>query len=307
LIAEALGKLESTFVRGTPSPAEARLALLEVENDLTPLEFHQVAGTIRDRFANARADLDKLRLSELLATEAPARFLRRTFAPEVMLFHDPDISPANKRLVIAFCGKAQRLMMSKSVFLQLLRSTGCDVAILNDPKRNHFVDGSPDYAADFLKLVTRLDRDFDADRYKDVACYGTSMGGFVALRCGLLLGTRAISVGGRFPWRVKRMIDQDGKNTDAFELLCCCKATDTASFVCVYGERCVPDAAAVDHLATIFPVTRWPIEGVERHGVIAEMWKTGTLRQFYRDVFAFDGPALQAVPANGSPVEPPRS
>jgi hypothetical protein len=44
---------------------------------------------------------------------------------------------------------------------------------------------------------------------------------------------------------------------------------------------------AVDHLATMFPVTRVHIQE-PGHNVIFKMWKEGTLRQFYREQFGFD-------------------
>lgn len=288
MIAEVIATLQSNLARGARSPARQKQALLNAENSLTPLEFQQAVGDLRDRFAHAQIALEQLHLSQLLANEAPTRFVRRPIAPDVTLFCDPDVSPADKSLIIAFCGKSQRLMISTGVFLQLLPSANCDVVILKDPRRNHFVDGSPDYATDFFPLVTRLGSDLGRDRYKDVLCYGTSMGGFAALRCGLLLGTRSISVGGRFPWRVQRMIDRNGETTEAFELLCRCKASKADEFVCVYGECSALDLAAVDHLATMFPVTRWAIPRVEKHNVIHELWKAGTLRQFYRDAFAFE-------------------
>ena len=66
----------------------------------------------------------------------------------------------------------------------------------------------------------------------------------------------------------------------AFDLLCACKASAAAKFVCVYGME--DDRRAVDHLATMFPVTRVPIQATG-HNVIFKMLKEGTLRQFYRE------------------------
>ncbi len=288
MIAEALARLESEFATGNRSPAEQHLTLLELENALTPQEFSEVTSQIRDRFANAHAVLDKLHLCGLLARQAPARFERKIIAPDVKLFHDPDVSRADKTLIIGFCGKGHRLMLSTGTMLQLLPRGKCDLVVLKDPRRNHFVDGSRDYAPDFFQLITRLAKDLQFDRYKEILFYGASMGGFVALRAGLLLGTRAVSIGGRFPWRIRRMLERKGATTDAFELLCACKDIGAARLICVYATDYRPDAAAIDHLETILPVTRWPIAGMKKHNIVLELLEAGTLPQFYRSAFGFD-------------------
>jgi len=285
VIFETLSRLESVFALGNQSTTWRQQALLEdAEHNLTPLEFQLVSGTLCERFANAQAALQSLLLTRLLANEAPARYVRQPVAPDVTLFHDPDQDRAKKCIVFAFCGRAQRLMIPTGVFLQLLPRKGVDVVILKDQHGSHFVQGCGEYAADFSQLVTRLARDLKPDRYKSVYCYGTSLGGFVALRCGLLFGTRSISVGGRFPWHVQRLLE--GKTLPAFDLLCACKASDAAEFVCVHGGL-EADVKAVDHLATMFPVTRVHIQE-PGHNVIFKMWKEGTLRQFYREQFGFD-------------------
>jgi hypothetical protein len=97
------------------------------------------------------------------------------------------------------------------------------------------------------------------------------------------------------------MIDARGATTDAFELLCSCKASNAAAFICVYGEDFAPDAQAVDQLATVFPVTRWPIRGSNQHNAIATLVKKGKLRRFYREVLAFDKDAARV----DHPLNPP--
>jgi hypothetical protein len=281
---EILSRLESLFAAGNQSIAWRQQALLDAEQSLTPLEFQLVTQTLCERFADAQADLQNLRLSQLLAKEAPARYIRRPIAPDITLFHDPDVDRARKCLVFAFCGLSKRLMIPTGAFLQLLPCKEVDVVVVNDPHRNHFAHGCGEYAADFFQLVTRLSKDLKPHNYKNVCCFGTSMGGFAALRCGLLLQTKSISVGGRFPWHIQRLVT--GLAMPAFDLLCACKASDAVEFVCVYGIE--KDRTAVDHLATMFPVTRVPIRDATGHNVIFKMWKEGTLRQFYREHFVFD-------------------
>ena len=292
MILEKISNLESSFALGNQSPTRRQLALLDAEHSLTPLEFQQVARNLCTRFADAQAALKTLYLSKLLANEAPTRFVRKPVAPDITLFHDPNVTRADKCIIFAFCGKAQRLSIPTGLFLQLIPSKDFDIVVLSDPSRNHFSRGSREYAPDFFHLVTRLDKELKPDSYKNVCCYGTSMGGFVALRCGLLLRTKAISVGGKFPWHVRRLLEPTDRAMPAFELLCVCKRSDAAKFVCVYGDR-PNDVAAVDHLATMFPVTRLQIR-VPDHNVIFGMWKAGTLKQFYHEQFAFGSTSLAA-------------
>jgi hypothetical protein len=279
VIFEILSRLESLFADGNQSIAWRQQTLSYAQHCLTPFEFQLVTQTLCERFVNARADLQDLLLSQLLAKEAPARYVRKPIAPDVTLFHDPDVDAAGKCIVFAFCGQANLLMIPTGVFLQLLPYREVDVVILSDPRRNHFAQGCGEYASDFFQLVTRLGKDFNLGTYKNVCCYGTSMGGFVALRCGLLLKTKSISVGGRFPWHVQRLVADSAM--PAFDLLCACTASDAAKFVCAYGMK-EDDRRAVDHLATMFPVTRVPIQATA-HNVIFKMLREGTLRQFYRE------------------------
>jgi hypothetical protein len=291
VIVEKLSRLQSAFALGGKSLARRQVALLDAEHSLTPLEFQLVARNLCTHFVDAQAALQNLHLSQLLKDEVPTRYVRKPVAPDVTLFHDPDVTRASKCIIFAFSGKAGRLLIPTGLFLQLVPSTDFDIVVLKDPRRDHFAHGLQEYAEDFFQLVTKLDKDLTPDSYKNVCCYGTSMGGFVALRCGLLLGTKAISIGGKFPWHVQRLLEPTGRAMPAFELLCACKTSDAAKFVCVYGNR-PGDVADVDHLAAIFPVTRLQIREATDHNVIYTMWNKGTLRQFYREQFAFDPPTL---------------
>jgi hypothetical protein len=275
-------ELYTAFEFGNGSFARKQRALLNAEHGLTPLEFQSVTQQLCKRFPNARAELRDLHLSQLLEKESPTPYMSKQLFSGATLFHDPETSCTNKSLVLAFCGQAQRLMIPTGLFLQLLPHKDVDLLILQDSDRTHFAHGLRGYATNFSELITRLDADVKLGSYKSACCYGTSMGGFVALRCSLLLATKGISVGGKFPWHIHRLLT--GQPLPAFDFLCACKAAAAAKFICVYGNH-MDDLRAVDHLATMFPVTRLQIEGVTDHNVIFAMWKRGTLRQFYREQF----------------------
>jgi hypothetical protein len=266
-----------------------RKAILDVDNCFTPLEFQAAANDFARRYPDALDALQALPLFQLLASEQAAAYQRRDIAPDITVFADPNVNPADKVLILAFCGAASRLMMSIAVFLQLVPSAAFDVAVLRDPSRNHFLNGLRQYADEFPQLVRRLVEDLRPHRYRNVLCYGASMGGLAALRCGLLLGgVRSISAGGQFPWHVGRLLDRARAPLPAFELLCSCRSSQASDLVCVYGEQSEKDLRAVAHLESMFPVLRWPIHGVRDHNVVYEMWKQGTLRAFYRELFSLD-------------------
>ena len=146
---ETLLRFES-IMRGNQSRAQTQMDLTNLQNSLTPLEFKSAAQNVCMRYAHAPTVLRRCILWELLSNEFPAPYIRRSVAPGVTLFHDPDVSCANKCIVFAFCSKAHRLMMPTGVFLQLLPSAEVDVVVLSDRSLNHFSLGVPDYAADFL-------------------------------------------------------------------------------------------------------------------------------------------------------------
>jgi hypothetical protein len=264
--------------------------MLKLEDHLTPLELAKISADRVWLDPETRAAFEQLHIFPLLRYAEPTSYLRRDIAAGVAFYSDPDLGPENKALIIAFGGAGTRLSMSMAVFLQLVPSAKFDIAVLRDPWRNHYLTGIGDYADDFPRLVSRLSADLRPERYGNVFCYGVSMGGFPALRCGLLLGgVRAISVSGRFPWYVGRLVDRDEKSLIAFDVLCACRNSATADFVCVYGQHSRPDMEAVDRLETMFPVKRRPIAGVAEHNVIYEIWKRGMLKEFYAKLFSING------------------
>jgi hypothetical protein len=266
-----------------------RKTLLALEDSLTPLQLAAIAGNLACLPPDERSAFQQLHICQLLAREQPTKYLRMDIARDIALYTDPNFGPADKSIILAFGGIGTRLSMAISVFLQFLPSAKFDVVILRDATRTQYMNGLGDYADDFPRLVSRLDKDLRPQRYRRVFCYGASMGGFPALRCGLLLGgVRSISVSGRFPWFIGRFLDSAEAAMPAFDMLCACVTSRATDFVCVYGEQASTDSAAVDRLERMFPVLRRPIAGFAEHNVIYEMWKRGTLRAFYREIFSSD-------------------
>ncbi len=281
-------------------------ALMDAENDMAPLEYQRALRESRQLADSLNAARAWLHLPVLLANEPPARYIRRPITPWITLFEDPDVAQEAKCLIFAFCGLGDRLMMGTAVFLQLIPNAAFDVVVMRDPDRTLYEHGSRNYAKSFHELARRLSGDTKVDRYRRICSYGTSMGGFVALRFGQLVGGRAISVGGRFPWVIRRLISHGRQAIQAFDLLCACRKTES-DFICVYGDRSEEDVKSADQLSTMYPVMHWPISDTSEHNVIFEMWKRGNLRQFYRDVFATEPAAANSSPISASDRHRPGS
>ena len=262
--------------------------MFKLEDSLAPLEFASFAGKVGFLSSAARTAFQQLDVWQVLVHEQPTRYLRTEIAPNVTFYSDPNFATAGKALVLAFGAGGGGLSMGTTAFLQFVPSEKFDVVLLRDPLSNQFLNGLPNYADDFPQLAARLVANFHPQRYARVVCFGTSMGGFAALRCGLLLGgVRSISVAGRFTW-IGRLLDGTERSIPAFEILCACKHSWATDFVCVYGEQALPDRQAVDRLATMFPIARRPIEGVSSHNVLYEIWKRGNVgNSFYAELLSF--------------------
>jgi hypothetical protein len=228
------------------------------------------------------------------------RFCREPVASSIDLYRDASVPSDRKRLILAFCGAADRLMMPIPCVLQSLPSDLCDVAILHDCSREHYTSGIPPYASSFVELVMKLIADLAVDRYGDVCCYGTSMGGFVALRCGVLIGSAAISVGGRFIWHPTRLLEGGSAVLPAFDILCDCNASTPVSLIACYNAAVETDKKDAELLARIVPTRLIPIAVGSTHNVIVELWKQGQLDGFYNRLFGFPEQMEAAQPRRGT-------
>jgi hypothetical protein len=185
-----------------------------------------------------------------------------------------------------------------SLFVQMLPAARFDVLIIADRSNAHFLNGIRGYADTLYGLTTRLAADAEMQRYRRVYCFGTSIGGFPALRGGILLKAfRAISVGGRPVWHVYRLIDPREHVAPAFDVMCDCMPRTGCQLVCVYAEGSRLDAIDAARLPRALRVTRVPIPGIAAHNVVHELYKLGRLPLLYSRLFDFPlGPANPLAP-----------
>ena len=259
---------------------------IKAENALTPIE---VAALIT--FSHRLPDASRLWLEGLaslgnFAAGEPPRFCRQPLAPHIDLYRDPFVPSERKQLIFGFCGAANRLMMPISCVLQYLPADACDLVLLRDPAKLQYIYGIPPYAGSLASLAVRLRADFAAEPYRRIVCYGTSMGGFVALQCGILMrADAAISIGGRFAWHPPRLLREPTETVPGFDPLCACNAATATELVCYHSANQV-DVADATLLAP-------PCRAAHRHARNlraqhhSRLVRPGPAQDFYADVFEF--------------------
>jgi hypothetical protein len=258
----------------------------KAETKLTPIEIGELISRMHALPNGARPWLT--RLSELMryAGGRPQRYRRRIVSADVSYFADPTVPISGKALIIGFSGNADRLMLPIGCVLQVLPSQRFDVVVLRDTQHAYYLNGVGDYAPTLNDLAERLAADFRLKKYDRVYCFGTSMGGFGALRCGALIRAhRAISVGGRWHWHIRRLLDENETAMSAFDPLCTCFVQSRTELVCAYSEGNNDDRLGADRLAAILPIGRIAFPEVTDHNLIATLLKTNRLKPFFDEIF----------------------
>jgi hypothetical protein len=262
---------------------------IKAETKLTPREIRELVERMDRLPAGARPWLTYL--SKLLGSAGgpPQRYKREAWDPNVDYFTDPSAPRSGKVLIIGFSGNADRLMIPIGCVLQFLPSRRFDLVVLRDATHSHYLNGAGDYAPTVHGLAKRLTGDFKPRKYAKVFCFGTSMGGFGALRCGVLIrADRAISVGGRFHWHIRRLLHANEAAVSAFDPLCECFAQTRTGLICAYSAGNEEDRVDVERLAAILPIQRMALSNATDHNLIFALLKENRLRQFFDEVFELE-------------------
>jgi hypothetical protein len=247
-----------------------------LEDTLTPLEIAALLQQPNNR------DLP-FAVAQLLRRQPPVGYRRHNLAKGVD-FYTAD--RGNRALIVGFCGRRRRLMLPISYFLQLLRDDEYDVLVLSDERRRHFDGGVEGYACSLLDMLKRIKNFADVEPYCRIITYGTSMGGFPALRAGLWLGAdRAICIGGDFCHHPLRL----GNSSDeirAFDLLCDCRAPGKTELLAVFAARNQADTQNAAALSRLLPGCSLIGVETEKHNVLGHLDKQGELGAFVDRLFS---------------------
>ncbi len=187
-------------------------------------------------------------------------------------------------LVVGFGTMKGRLSMPVFMVLDALDDTRYDLLLLSDLSKRHFDIGIGAFARTLPDLAGRI-RDFAGERgHKALVTFGSSMGGFPALRAGdLMRADRSISVGGRFAWHPSRL--RKVRHTiHAFEPLCACRAPFGSPFYALFSRDNASDSRHAALLAEIAPNCRTIAFPGDAHGLHYEIQLKGRLDAFFAEM-----------------------
>ena len=248
-----------------------------LENSLTPAE---IAKLIED---DPAGELQFELRSLLESGQAPVGYVRQVWSKNG---HYYTANKGARSLVVVFCGAGEWPGIPTSYFLQALRDDLYDVLVLQDPLRLHFDRGVCGQGS-LLDLTRSIEAFGRTNNFTEIITYGSSMGGFPALRAGILLNaTRAISIGGRYAWHVGRLIRNEA-TPGAFDLLCPCFSACGTQLVTVVGRRNEKDVSSSDILQRTLPRCVALRINTKRHSVAGFFLRAGLLRLFFACLFEY--------------------
>ena len=158
---------------------------------------------------------------------AAALIAGRLSCANIDIYSDASIPSERKSLILGFSGAAGQLMIPTPAFLQYVASERYDVVVLRDRTKQGYAHRHPALCRIICGISSKqLTAEHRAPPPIGASIpYGTSMGGFPALRCGLLLqdGNRRLR---RRPVPVVSAASRPRTSISrAFDPLCDCNAT----------------------------------------------------------------------------------
>lgn len=271
-------------IRACRDPRRLAVLVPMMEDIFTPLDFAgamERSGPLADDHPLARTIIRRQ-----LSSHQPERYRRRTISDGITLYSSLDHPRSQKTLILGWTGRGFRLGLPIVSFVQMLPCAQFDIVVLRDRHDLSFVRGVEGYADGLATLVSRLGADLRFSRYGGLITYGVSSGGPPALRAAHLLSAeRGISIGGLLHWHVLRLLA--GIDSPAFDVLCACRAPSRTRLISVYGQDSERDRLHADRLASLCPIERIPIRGIESHSVLFELLKRGRARAFLNHILTF--------------------
>ena len=255
---------------------DRRKTQVKVSDDrLTPLEIAELLESDREMpFAIAPL---------LKGGESPAAYGREAWSEDASYYTSGN---GAGRLIVAFTHPGGRLGVPISSFLQILRDDVYDVILLRDASELQYTHGIQGLGT-FLETMRRIEDFANSKGFQQIITFGSSMGGYPALRGGRLLkARRAISVGGRYAWHPGRLMRNE-RSVQAFDLLCACASPSTTELVGVYSYRHEQDKGAFDLLQETFPECSGVPIDTDQHNIAGYFYKAGLLPLFLACLFDY--------------------
>jgi hypothetical protein len=173
--------------------------IIELENLLSPIEFlnlSQENPNIPDIAKNQIAST----LNMMQAIDKKIHpFSRREISKNVNFYsYHPTEGGGIKKLLICFCGLANRLLVPIPTFLQCIPASEFDVLVYIDPSAFCYMQGVPEFSTSIKNLTLDTQKYINFNDYKSLISLGTSGGGSAAIYFGILIkASSAISICGK--------------------------------------------------------------------------------------------------------------
>jgi hypothetical protein len=273
-------------------------------DERTPLEVQALLPRLKQSLPQEARDFAAaLPLMTMLGAEVAETFRHEPISPDVDFYHDPDIAVQQKSLVLTFAGSGRLLMMPTSLFLQHLPASRFDVVRLADPQNASYDLGIAGFEGPLPATMRALSAAVGASKYQRIYCYGTSMGGFPALKAGRLLGAeRAIAIGGSFPWPMNRLLADPVANITSFDALCCCAPSSRTKLVVAFSGGFGRDVMNAETIRHRLPVEFARFDNWRKHNVAFELVQSGQFDRFLSRVLDFDATILHRPLVSELPV-----
>ena len=254
---------------------QRRKKVRDWEQELTPLEIAKLL--------KSDADLPFTIAPLLRSGQKPVAYVRETWGEDATYFTSRSSAG---RLIVIFSAPRPRRGIPISYVLQTLRDEANDIIWLQDPRRLHYTRGISGFGS-LLEIVQRIEHFAAAKHYQQIITFGVSLGGLPALRAGRLLkATRAISVGGRYPWHPGRLARGEW-SVQAFDPLCPCASPSPTELVVVYSQRNEEDESAYNLVRRTFPECIAAPVDTEKHNLIGYFYKANLLPLFLACLFDY--------------------
>jgi len=256
---------------------------ITLENLLAPAEVCALIDGVRERALEVPpAAVHWLDRMDTILRNGGRRvqgYVRRAIAEDATAYALPgDASArAERTLVFAYTGDANRLMMPIALFLQHCPAESYEFVVLIDRSRTFYLSGIPGLGEDLPATIARLDELCAPKRFRRAMALGTSAGGLAAVWTAVALGLdRAVSVGGVSPSEVPLRQQTRDLSTEAFDEALR-RAARLPEVLLVVGERAERDQQKALTMSALLPATTIVVPGAARHNSLYEAWQAGTL------------------------------
>lgn len=208
------------------------------------------------------------------------QYQRIKFGKKLSIFKD--VNSIAKKLIIAFCGKAQVLFGPVAHILQTFPSSEFDILVLRDSKKLGFTDGIDEFANDWNDLISILSNFIHKEGYVETYTIGTSGGGGASLSAAISLNAiKGVSFSGKLPTASKLYGASMAANIMAERIL---NAKNKDQLYNIYPALNIVDADNAKDMSEKCSVNLLPITNLEDHNSLNYLLKNNKLNLYFKKI-----------------------